>query len=97
MRFGPIGPTTRQVYQGAATSWEQTQADLINAGPDLVKALKKAGLKSVSMADAFQIAQNALLDTTHAFGKDGKLTKQAQQMIVSYVTGTPGLVKMTGG
>jgi len=48
------------------------------------------------MADAFQIAQNALLDTSHAFGPDGKLTKQAQQMVVSYVTGTPGLAKMTG-
>ena len=44
-------------------------------------ALQKAGLKGVYMADAFPIAQNALLDTTHAFGKDGKLNKTALQML----------------
>ena len=96
MRFGPIGPTARQVYANAATSWEQTQADLINAGPQLVTALKKAGLKTVGMADAFQIAQNALLDTTHAFGKDGKLNKTAQTMLQNYVKGIAPMTQ-TGG
>ena len=88
--------TTAQVYANAATTWEQTQADLINAGPQLVSALKKAGLKTVGMADAFQIAQNALLDTTHAFGKDGKLNKTAQTMLQNYVKGIAPMTQ-TGG
>ena len=78
-RFGAgTTPTYARTYSAAAQGFAGQMGDLVNAGPQLVAALKKAGLKSVSLADAFQIAQNALLDMSHAFGKDGKLTKVAQ-------------------
>jgi len=95
-RFGPIGPTTRQVYQAATTTFGQTMDDLINAGPQLVDALHKAGIKSVSMGEAFQIAQNALLDTTHAFGKDGKLNQTAQTMLSNYAKGIAPMTQSGG-
>ena len=84
------------MYQNAATGFTQTLGDLVNAGPQLVASLKKAGLKSVSMADAFQIAQNALLDTTHAFDKHGHLNKQAQQMLTNYVSGLAPMTRSGG-
>ncbi len=74
------GPQAQQALGGFA----QQMGDLINAGPQLVAALKKAGLKGVSLADAFQIGQNAMLDMSHAFGKDGKLKQVAQEMVTSY-------------
>lgn len=84
MRFGPMGQTAVDIYRNAATGFAQQMGDLVNSGPQLQSALKKAGLKGVGMADAFQIAQNALLDVTHAFGKDGKLTQAAQQQVTAY-------------
>ncbi|HSR23475.1 MAG TPA: hypothetical protein VLW53_07980, partial [Candidatus Eisenbacteria bacterium] len=97
-RFGPgITPTYRDTYNAASQGFAQTTADLVNAGPQLVDALKKAGLKSVSMADAFQIAQNALLDTSHAFGKDGKLTKTALTMVAGYETALKPMTQSGGG
>jgi hypothetical protein len=71
-------------WGSAAQGFTQTMGNLINSGPLLQDALKKAGLKGVGLADAFQIAQNALLDTSHAFDKHGKLTAVAQQMVTAY-------------
>jgi len=96
-RFGPQGPTTADIYRNAATGFSQTMGDLVNAGPELVSSLKKAGLKGVDMADAFQVAQNALLDLPHAFGKDGKLTQQAQQMLKNYVSAIGPMTQSAGG
>lgn len=97
-RFGPgITPTYAQTYAAAAQGFGQTMTDLIGAGPQLVTALKKAGLKSVSMGDAFQIAQNALLDLPHAFGKDGKLNKTSVQMLSNYVSGIAPMTRSGGG
>jgi len=72
------------IYAAGAQGFAQQMGDLAGSGPLLQAALKKAGLKGVGLADAFQIAENALLDTTHAFGKDGKLTKIAQQQVTAY-------------
>jgi hypothetical protein len=97
-RFGPVfGPTTQQVYQNAAQGFTQQMASLVNAGPQLVDALHKAGLKSVSMGDAFQIAQNALLDLTHAFDSHGRLNKQATQMLDNYVKAIGPMTQSAGG
>ena len=87
----------KNIFSAAATGFTQTAADLIDAGPQLVDALKKAGLKGVSMADAFQVAQNALLDTTHAFGKDGKLNPKALTMLSDYVSAIGPMTQSAGG
>ena len=58
---------TGQQYTQAAQGFASQMGELVNSGPELQAALKKAGMKGVSMADAFQIAQNALLDMSHAF------------------------------
>jgi hypothetical protein len=97
MRFGQIGPTSQEVYANAAHGFTQTMGDLINAGPQLVTALKQAGLKGVGMADAFQIAQNALLDLPHAFGKDGKLNQTAVQMLKNYTSAIGPMTQSAGG
>jgi len=86
IRFGTIGPTTQQVYKNAMASFTQQASNLVNSGPQLQAALAKAGLKGASLADAFQIAQNSLLDLSHAFDKHGNLTKQAQTMLGNYVS-----------
>lgn len=97
-KFGPtVNPTYAQTYAAAATGFSQTTADLVNAGPQLVSALQKAGLKGVSMADAFQIAQNALLDTTHAFGKNGKLNQTALTMLSNYGAAIKPMTQSAGG
>ncbi|MFZ0273480.1 MAG: hypothetical protein WAL34_16720, partial [Acidobacteriaceae bacterium] len=62
------------------------------AGPQLVTALNKMGLKGTTTADAFQIAQNSLLDLSHAFNSHGQLNKQAMTMVGNYVS---ALVPMT--
>jgi hypothetical protein len=62
-----------------------------------VSALKKAGLKSVSMADAFQIAQNALLDTSHAFDKHGHLKPEALGMLMNYGAAIKPMTQSAGG
>jgi hypothetical protein len=85
------------VYSAAAGGFEQTMGNLVNSGPQLVAALHKAGLKSVSMADAFQIAQNGLLDLTHAFDGHGHLTKQATQMLANYVSAIGPMTRSGGG
>lgn len=72
------------VMAAAALDFANQTGELANAAPELKSALFKAGLKSISLADAFQIGQNALLDMSHAFGKDGKLTAAAQQMVTAY-------------
>lgn len=96
-RFGPgITPTYSDTYKAGAQGFGQTMDNLVKAGPDLVSALHKAGLKSVSMGEAFQIAQNALLDTTHAFDKHGKLNAQAQGMLANYVSGIAPMTKSGG-
>jgi len=71
-------------YMAGAQGFANQMGELANAAPQLMSALKKAGLKSVSLADAFQIGQNAMLDMSHAFGKNGKLTAAAQEMVTSY-------------
>ena len=99
-RFGPmagIGPSSRQIYENAANGFAQTMGNLINSGPQLQHALQKAGLKGVSMADAFQIAQNSLLDLSHAFDSHGKLTKTAQQMLTNYVSTIGPMTQSAGG
>ena len=95
-RFGPMGQTSADIYKNAAAGFTQQMGDLTAAGPQLVAALHKAGLKSVSMGDAFQIAQNALLDMGHAFGPDGKLNKQAIQMVDNYVAGLAPMTRSGG-
>src|SRR6185312_5012010 len=86
----------QHVYAQAAQGFAGQLGNLVGAGPQLVADLKKAGLKSVSMADAFQIAQNSLLDLSHAFDKHGNLTKQAQQMLTNYVSAI-GPMTRSGG
>lgn len=96
-RFGPgITPTYADTYKSAAQGFTGQLGNLVGAGPQLVADLKKAGLKSVNMADAFQIAQNSLLDLSHAFDKHGNLTKQAQQMLTNYVSAI-GPMTRSGG
>ena len=92
----PKIPTAHDVYSQAATGFAQQMGDLVNAGPQLVDALHKAGLKGVSMADAFQIAQNSLLDLSHAFDSHGNLTKTAQNMLSNYAA-TIGPMTQNGG
>lgn len=97
-RFGPgITPTYADTYKAASLGFTQTMGDLVNAGPQLVGALKKAGLKGVGMADAFQIAQNALLDLPHAFGKDGKLNQTALTMLAGYGAAIKPMTQSAGG
>jgi len=71
-------------YRAGMQGFATQMGNLANSAPELMAALKKAGLKSVSLADAFQIGQNAMLDMSHAFGKNGKLTAAAQEMVTSY-------------
>src|SRR6185312_15483985 len=86
----------QHVYAQAAQGFAGQLGNLVGAGPQLVADLKKAGLKSVNMADAFQIAENSLLDLSHAFDKHGNLTKQAQQMLTNYVSAI-GPMTRSGG
>jgi hypothetical protein len=83
-RLGILPGHDAGIYAAGATGFAQQMGDLAASGPQLQAALKKAGLKGVGLADAFQIAQNALLDTTHAFDKHGKLTAAASQMVTAY-------------
>ena len=96
-RFGKIGPSTSQIYASAATGFEQSMTDLMRAGPQLAGVLDKAGLKGTSMGDAFQIAQNALLDIPHAFGANGQLTQQAKVMLGNYVSALGPMTQNAGG
>ena len=95
-RFGPMGQTTAGIYQQAASGFSRTMGNLIDSGPQLQQALQKAGLKGVSMADAFQIAQNSLLDLSHAFDGHGQLTKQAKQMMTNYVSAIGPMTQNAG-
>jgi hypothetical protein len=96
-RFGPgITPTYADTYKAAAQGFTGQLGNLVGAGPQLVADLKKAGLKSVNMGDAFQIAQNSLLDLSHAFDSHGHLTKQAGQMLKNYVSAI-GPMTQSGG
>jgi hypothetical protein len=98
-RFGPQageGPSTAQIYQNAATGFSQQMGNLINAGPQLQAALSKAGIKGASMADAFQIAQNSLLDLSHAFDSHHNLTQQAQKMMANYVAAIGPMTQSPG-
>ena len=83
-------------YEQAASGFATQMGELVNAGPQLVGALKKAGIKGLSMADAFQAASNALLDIPHAFGPGGKVNKQALQQLQDYAV-TIGPMTQSGG
>ena len=85
-----------QTFQAAAAGFTQQMDDLTRSGPQLVTALDKAGLKGTSMADAFQIAQNSLLDLSHAFGKNGELNKQAMTMVGNYVAANVPMTQNAG-
>ena len=93
----------QHVYAQAATGFAGQLGDLVGAGPQLVKSLLslkdstgRAVFNSMNMGDAFQIAQNSLLDLSHAFDAHGHLTKQAQQMLKNYVTAI-GPMTRSGG
>lgn len=87
----------KEVYSQAANQFTTMMGNLISSGPQLQNALEKAGLKGVSMADAFQVAQNSLLDLTHAFGPDGKLNKQALTMLGNTVSALGPMTRSAGG
>ena len=73
-------------YEQAASGAAQQMGELVDSGPQLVGALKKAGIKGLSMADAFQAATNALLDIPHSFGPNGKVNPKALQQLQDYAT-----------
>jgi hypothetical protein len=72
------------IYSQAATGFTKQMSDLIRSGPQIQKAMSDMGIKGASLADAFQFAQNSLLDLSHAFGSNGKLNSQAMTMMKNY-------------
>jgi hypothetical protein len=72
------------IYSQAAAGFTRQMSDLIRSGPQIQKAMSDMGIKGASLADAFQFAQNSLLDLSHAFGSNGKLNQQAMTMMKNY-------------
>ena len=100
MRFGPGvvgGPTNMQLWRNAAEGFNQQMANLINSGPQLVSTLQSMGLHGTTMAQAFQIGQNALLDLGHAFDKSGHLNKTAIQQLADYTKAFIPMTRTGGG
>ena len=84
-RFGTAGQqTAAQIYQQGAAGFTQQMADLVNNGPSIVKTMSDMGIKGASLGQAFQFAQNSLLDLSHAFNSHGQLTGQAITMMKNY-------------
>jgi hypothetical protein len=71
-------------YAQAEAGFSRQMTDVMNAGPQLLATMKKAGFQGATMADAFQFAQNALLDFGHSFDSKGHLTQAALQQMMNY-------------
>ncbi len=91
-----VARSPKQQYEQAAQGFAQQMGELVNAGPQLAGALKQAGIKGLSMGDAFQAASNALLDIPHSFGPNGKVNPQALQQLKDYAA-TIGPMTQSGG
>jgi hypothetical protein len=86
-------PLVDQAYQAGFT---QQLGNLIGAGPSLVKALQSGpgALSNVSMAQAYQIAQLAMIPLSDVQG--GKLNAQGIQMLQNYGTGIRPMTQSGG-
>src|SRR5579859_43216 len=72
-------------YVQAGAGFTAQFSDLLKSGPQLMGLMHDAKLSTVSMADAFQIAQNSLVNLSGAFDSTGKFTGTARQQIIDYL------------
>ena len=84
-------------WTAAAQGFDTTAKNLIRDGPQLMSILDGMGVKGVTMAQAFGVAQSSLLNLSNAFSPQGGLTATAKQQIRGYVTAVGPMIHTVSG